>query len=200
VQTTNPASFKNPHSFKNKLGRLIWRWAWAVCFRPTPPRLFGGWRRFLLRCFGAKLGNTWIHSSVEIWAPWLLTAGNDVFVDQKSNLYNAYGIEIGDRVVISQGVFLCTATHDYKKNDFPLMGRPIKVGNDTWIAAEAFVAPGVTVHNGGVVGARAMVIKDVAEWTVVGGNPAKYIKDRVIEKDSLGLPADVPAGDSAKAV
>ncbi len=181
MQPNDPASFKNPHSLGNKIGRLTWGVVWWLLFRPTFPRLMGGWRRFLLRLYGAKLKNTWIHPTVRIWAPWKLEAGDDVFVDRDVNLYNAYGIRIGDRVVISQGSFLCTATHDFQLSNFPLTGKPIVVESDSWIAAEAFVAPGVVVGAGSVVGARAVVVKTVAPWTVVAGNPARYIKDRVVK-------------------
>src|SRR5688500_7659720 len=103
---TEIAKFRNPHSRKSKMGRLAWAIAYRLLFRPTP-WFMSSWRRFVLRCFGAKLGNAHFHARVDIWAPWLLEAGDHVYVDQDVVLYNAYGITLGNRVVISRGVFLC---------------------------------------------------------------------------------------------
>ncbi|MGH7967351.1 MAG: hypothetical protein ACREIC_01350 [Limisphaerales bacterium] len=97
-------------------------------------------------------------------------------------MYNAFGIELGNRVIISQGAFLCSATHDYRQPDYPLSGGKIDVEDDSWIAAQAFLAPGVHVGKGGVVGARAVVTKSVQPWTVVAGNPAKPIRTRSLEQ------------------
>jgi len=179
---TRITEFRNPHSTGNKVARLVWRIVWLLLFRPTPPRLFAGWRRFLLRLFGARLGRTYVHPSVRIWSPDRLITGDDVYIDERVNLYNAYGITIGSRVIVSQGAFLCTASHDHEDPTFPLIGKPITLRDDTWVAAEAFLAPGVTVNAGGVVGARAVVVKDVEAWTVVGGNPARMIKPRTLRQ------------------
>lgn len=173
------SEFVNPHSRANRVGRLVWQIVWMFLFRPTPWFL-GAWRSFLLRIFGARIGFARFHSSARIWAPWLLEAGDDTYIDANVNLYNAYGIRLGNRVIISQGSFLCSATHDYTDPKFALMGGEICILDDTWIAAEAFIAPGVRVGPGVVVGARAVVIKEPPAWTVVAGNPAKVIKERKI--------------------
>src|SRR5437867_9538894 len=178
---TETYKFDSPHTLRNKIARLLWTIVWRLFFRPTP-WFMRSWRRMLLKIFGAKLGNAEFDASVQIWAPWLLEAGDHVFVDRDVKLYNAYGITIGDRVVISQGVFLCTPSHDHTITTFPLIGKKITIGNDTWLAAEAFIAPGVTVSEGAVVGARAVVVKDVPPWTVVAGNPAREIKKRELRK------------------
>lgn len=177
---TAPQNFKNPHSLNNKLARLSWLIVWRLLFRPSP-WFMRGWRRLLVRSFGAKVGNVDLHPTVEIWAPWRLEIGEHVFIAEDCVLYNTYGLKIGSRVTISRGAFLCTPSHDHSVPEFPLIGAPITIGNDTWIAAQAFISPGVTIHDGGVVAARAMVIKDVAAWTVVGGNPAKLIKERQLK-------------------
>jgi putative colanic acid biosynthesis acetyltransferase WcaF len=178
---TNPSGFRNPHSRNNRVGRMLWQLTCALLFRPTP-YFMGRWRNGVLRRFGATVSNGRIESSVRIWAPWLLVAGDDVYVDVNVNLYNTFGIHIGSRVVISQGAFLCTATHDYTDSRYALIGGPITIEDDCWIAAEAFIAPGVTIGRGAVVGARAVVVKDVPPWTVVAGNPARAIKERRLVK------------------
>jgi putative colanic acid biosynthesis acetyltransferase WcaF len=108
----------------------------------------------------------------------MLEVGEHVYVDKRVNLYNAFGIRIGDRVVISQGSFLCSATHDYRDPTYPLTGGRITVEDDCWIAAEAFVGPGVTVGEGAVLGARGVAMKDLDAWGYYGGNPAAHLKPR----------------------
>jgi len=170
-------NFRNPHSLGNKLARVAWGVIYMTLFRPSP-HVLPQWRAMLLKLFGAKLGYGKVASSAEIWAPWKLKMGSHVYVDSRVQLYNPYGITVGDRVVISRDVVLCTPSHDYTQPDFPLIGGPITIGNDVWIAAGAFISPGVTIGDGAVIAARAVVTKDVEPWTVVGGNPAKVIKQR----------------------
>lgn len=93
-------------------------------------------------------------------------------------VYNLGPIKIGSHTVISQNAYLCAGTHDYTKPDLPLLREPITVGDGVWIAASAFIGPGVRVENNSVVGACAVVMKDVAENVVVAGNPARVIKNR----------------------
>ena len=104
-----------------------------------------------------------------------------MYVDANVYLYNTYGIELGSRVVISFGTTLCTPTHDFRIVGYPLVGKPVTVEDDVWIAAECFILPGTKVACGAVVGARSLVIADVPPWTVVGGNPAKVIAARHFE-------------------
>ena len=90
-------------------------------------------------------------------------------------------ITIGANTIISQKAYLCASTHDFTKPDFPLICKPITIGDSVWVAAEAFIGPGVIIEDGGVIGARASVFKNVDSWTVVGGNPAQFIKKRVLK-------------------
>jgi len=178
MQTT-PSLFCNPHGRRHRAARLVWRATHAVLFRPTP-WFMGAWRSWVLRRFGAKTGFARFDPSAQIWAPWRLETGSAVYIDRNVNLYTVFGIKLGDRVIISQGVFLCSASHDYRDPRYALIGGRITVEDDCWIAAEAFIGPGVTVGAGAVVGARAVVVKDVPPWTVVAGNPAREIRKRVL--------------------
>jgi putative colanic acid biosynthesis acetyltransferase WcaF len=178
---TNPSAFRNPHTRANRIARLLWRVVWLVAFRPTP-WFMGAWRTWLLKLFGAKIGFARFSSSCKVWAPWLLEVGREVYVDMDVDLYNVFGIAIGDRVVISQSAFLCGASHDYKDPAYSLIGGKIIVGDDVWIAADTFIGPGVNVGNGTVVAARAVVVKDTPQWVVVGGHPAKVLKDRTLSE------------------
>lgn len=184
---TDPVAFRNPHSRGNRIGRLAWGAAWSLLVRPTPWFL-GRWRRWVLRRFGARIGASAVDASVRIWAPWRLEIGDYVYVDDQARLYNVFGIRIGDRVVISQGAFLCGASHDYRDRAYPLIGGRITVEDDCWIAADAFIGPGITVGRGSVVGARAVVVKDVPPWSVVAGNPARVIRERTLNGQQPATP------------
>lgn len=166
-------------SLSNKLRRLAWNVCYWIFFRPFNLDLFKGWRRFILRSFGAKIGKkTCVYASAKIWAPWNLEIGNYSCMSPKVDCYNQGKISIGDHTIISQKTYLCASSHDFTISNFPLILKPIKISNQVWIAADAFIAPGISIGEGAVVGAKAAVFKDVDAWTVVGGNPAKFIKER----------------------
>jgi putative colanic acid biosynthesis acetyltransferase WcaF len=95
--------------------------------------------------------------------------------------YNVATVTLGACATVSQYSHLCAATHDYTDLTLPLVPKPISVGAHAWICADAFIGPGVTVGDGAVVGARSSVFKDVEPWTVVAGNPARFLKPRVLK-------------------
>lgn len=92
--------------------------------------------------------------------------------------YNAANVILGARAIVSQGAYLCSASHDYNSSAFDLMVGEIRLEKDSWVAAEAFVGPGVTLHEGSVALARAVVVRDVPAWTVLAGNPARQVAMR----------------------
>lgn len=173
-----------PFSRRNQLARFGWNIVQALLFRLSP-RPCHGWRCLLLRVFGAKIGpGTRIYPKVEIWAPWNLECGAVVGIGDGAKVYNQAKIKLGNFVTVSQGVHLCAGTHDFTKAGFPLVTKPIIIGDHAWIAAEAFVHPGVVIGEGTVVGARSVVIRDLPPWKVCAGFPAKPLKDRVMSQDS----------------
>jgi putative colanic acid biosynthesis acetyltransferase WcaF len=168
------------YSASELAGRVAWSLA-SLLFRWSPRPLYA-WRRWLLRLFGAKIGRqVQIYPSVRIQHPWLLDVGDYAALGEGARVYNLGQIKIGARATISQYAHLCAGSHDHASRDMRLLKAPIVVGEDAWICADAFVGPGVTIGNGAVVGARASAFKDVPPWTIVGGNPAKFIKKRVIQ-------------------
>jgi len=178
--SVDAASCPSPHSTRNKVGRVLWTMVWWLLFRPTP-RIAFGWRRCLLRLFGAKIGrNVRISPSARIWGPWNLVVGDESSIAHDVDCYCVERITIGRHATVSQYTFLCTASHDIADPNMRLTSAPIVVGDQAWICAGAFVAPGVTIGAGAVAGARAVVTRDVPPWTVVAGNPAVYLKDRVL--------------------
>lgn len=165
----------------DKLQRLAWNVCWALLFRPFGLPIFKGWRSFVLRCWGAKIGKgSLVHASATIWAPWNLELGQRTCIGPHTIIYSADKIILGNKVAISQYAYLCTASHDFNDPHHRLITAPIRVEDYAWVAAEAYVGMGVTVGEGAVVGARASVYKSVEPWTVVGGNPARFLKKRVI--------------------
>ncbi len=133
----------------------------------------------ILRVFGASVGpGAYIYPSVRIWAPWRLTLAEESCLGPGVDCYNVDLVQLGPGSIVSQRAFLCTASHDFDELGFPLVAGRIMISSQAWVAAEAFIGPGVTLHPGAVVLARAVVTRDVAEWTVVGGNPARAIRSR----------------------
>lgn len=175
---SNP--FPSTHSVTNRALRAVWQCTYFVLFRPTP-KVLHGWRRFILRIFGARLGTGCvIHPSVRVWAPWNLAMGDYACLGPYVDCYNVDRIKLGEYATVSQYSYLCGATHDYTDLSMPLIPKPIHIGARSWVAAGAFVGPGITVDEGAIVGARACVVHNVSAWTVVAGNPARLIKRRVL--------------------
>ena len=177
----NIAENRNSRKYSKKeiIGRLLWSIAYPL-FRYSP-RPFFGWRRLLLRMFGAGVGcKVNIYNSVTIYMPWNLEIGNWSSIGEYVLVYNLGKVVIGCYSTVSHRAHLCAGTHDYVDPSMPLQKPPITVGDQVWLCADAFIGPGVNIGEGAVVGARAVVVKDVSPWTIVAGNPAKPVKKRTI--------------------
>lgn len=168
---------------RHQLTRLIWNILWKTTTCLLPAR-YGGWyKRLILRLFGAKIDSTaLIYSSAGIYYPANLVMKSHSVLGPSVDCYNVAKVTIGSYATVSQKAYLCTASHDISDPKRRLIIAPIVIEDTAWVASDAFVGMGVTIGEGAVVGARAAVFKDVPAWTVVGGNPAKYIKDRIINK------------------
>lgn len=161
--------------------RLLWEITWRIFFRPTPRWAMHGWRRFLLRAFGAKIGNgSRIAPSCRVWAPWNLEMGEFSVLADDVDCYTMDKICIGSKVAVSQRTFLCSGSHRTDTLLRELITAPISIGNHAWIAAESFVHPGTNIGEGCVVGARSVVTKDMPAWTICAGMPCKPLKERKI--------------------
>lgn len=176
--------YNSNFSYKNKILRVLWITTYILLFRPCFSFFLKNWRILLLKIFGAKIAkNAVIYASAKIWAPWNLELGEYSCIGPQVDCYNQGKITIGSHTIISQKVYLCASTHNFEAPNFPLICKPIKIEDQVWIAADAFIGPGVMIGKGAVIGARSAVFKDVEAMTVVGGNPAKFIKARNIIKD-----------------
>lgn len=160
---------------------LIGRVAWGAV-RPLfrwSPKIFWGWRRWLLRSFGAEVGqDVRIDPTARVFIPWNLSIGDWSAVGAMAELYNLGHLRIGTQVTISQRAHLCGGTHDLSSADLPLVKATIEIGSGAWICADAFVGPGVCIGSMAIVGARAVAMKDVDEHAIVAGNPATIIGRR----------------------
>lgn len=145
----------------------------------TSPQAFFGWRRFLLRCFGARIGKgVLLRPSVCVTYPWKVQIGDWSWVGDDVTLYSLGDITIGESTVISHQAYLCAGSHDYTRSSFDLDVRSIHVESEAWLATRVFVGPGVTVGRGAVVGACSVVLHDVPAQTVCAGNPFKVLGAR----------------------
>lgn len=170
-----------PYRFREYAGRLAWEWCCRLLIRPSPRRAYG-WRRFWLARFGAKVENTSrIRPSTRIFQPWKLSLGEHTSIDDGVRIYNLGQMTIGDHSVVSQGAFLCGGTHDHTLADLPLIRSEVSIGCGVWVAADAFVGPGVVIGDNVVVGARAVVTRAVQPGVIVAGNPAIVIGYRKLE-------------------
>lgn len=132
-----------------------------------------------MRIFGASIGSgVHIYPTVRIMLPWNLSIGSEASIGDRANLYNLGLISIGPAATISQGAHLCAGTHDYLRADLPLLKLPIIIGEGAWICADSFIGPGVKIGDYAIVGARGVAMKDVADWVVAVGNPARVVKSR----------------------
>ncbi|WP_284215165.1 MULTISPECIES: putative colanic acid biosynthesis acetyltransferase [Alphaproteobacteria] len=182
VQSVDTEVFMNADDapifgLRHRLTRMAWGITWMLLASWTQP--FHGWRRFLLRVFGAKVGRgVYVAPSARIWYPGTLTLKDFCAIADHADIYSMGEIVIGRHAVISKRAHICTGTHDINDTRFQLTTAPIHIGDYAWIAADAFVGPGVTVGEGAVLGTHAVTVKDLAPWTVYIGNPCREIKKR----------------------
>lgn len=181
-QRIDLSKYENRLGRKHQVIRLVWGIVWPLGTWFLPRSAGMVWKRFLLRLFGAKISDTAnIYSSAKIYYPANLEMLDYSCIASDVDCYNVDRITIGANTTVSQGAYLCTASHDITNPLNPLITAPIVIEDQAWIGAKAFIGMGVTIGQGAVVGATASVYKDVEAWTVVGGNPAKFIKRRVIK-------------------
>ncbi len=172
--------FSLPDGFRGRPAWFVQLW-WLVqsVLFATSPQVLYGWRRFLLRLFGADVGrNVLIRPSVRVTYPWKVSIGDNAWIGDDVELYSLGPIKIGSNAVISQGSYLCAGTHDHNAIAFDIVASTVTVESQAWVAAQAFIAPGVTIGRGAVVGARAVVLADVPPLAVAVGHPAKVVKQR----------------------
>jgi len=162
-------------------GSYLARLTWFAFGKPLCASCIPGtfWRKFLLQLFGAKIGTgIRIKPRLHVTSPWMLRVGNHCWLGEDLWIDNLIEVLIGDHVCLSQGAYLCTGNHDYRRSTFDLRLGAIEVCSHAWIAAKSVVAPGVTVGSGAVVSLGAVVLTDVLSNSIVRGNPAQCVGQR----------------------
>lgn len=173
--------FNVPKGFrgKSKITVQIW-WIVEKTLFSMSPQFFYGWRRFLLRLFGAKIGKgVLIRPSARFTYPWKVTIGANTWIGEQTILYSLGEIVIGKDVAVAHGVYFNTGLHDYTKKEFPIMFDKIIVEDECWITNDVYIAPGVKIGKGCVIGARSSVYKSTSKGWVCYGNPSKPVKLRI---------------------
>ena len=174
LSQTSP--YASPWTLRRRFALLVWDLAWALTCRWTPKPL-NPWRLTVLRLFGATLhGTPFVHPRARIQQPWNLTMEHRACLGDRANAYSLGPIHLGEAATIAQEAYLCTGTHVFSDPNLPLRTAPIRVEGGAFVGARAFVLPGVTVGAGAVVGACAVVTKDVPPRAVVAGNPARPLR------------------------
>lgn len=172
--------FRMPEGFRGRSAAIVQIW-WIVqdtLFRMSP-QVFYGWRNFLLRLFGARIGHkVQIRSTTRVTYPWKLTIGDYVWVGDDCVFYNLGEIQVGSHVAIAHDVYFCTGMHEYERLDFPIGQKPIVIEDEVWLPNDIFIGPGVTIGKGAVVGARSTVLNDLPSGMISYGSPAKPVKPR----------------------
>ncbi|MDC0368071.1 putative colanic acid biosynthesis acetyltransferase [Opitutales bacterium] len=172
--------YQNPWPWWTQVLLICWRFSWLVFCRWTP-KFFNPWRIFVLKIFGAKLSGTpFIHSTARIQIPWNLTMKHRACLGERANAYSLGKIKVMEGATIAQESYLCTGSHDFNNPSLQLITKPITIGKNTFIGARAMILPGVSIGNQAIVGAMSVLSKDVPDYQIVAGNPAKKIGERAI--------------------
>ena len=178
------ASAEGQFDWRHKVRRACWYVVQATIYQ-VPLRRADPWRCMLLRTFGAHVGRRClVRRTAFVEIPWHLRLGDEVMLGDRVIVYSLAMITIGDRTMISQGAHLCAGDHDIDRPGRTLRRIPISIGSDAWIAADACVGPGVDIGNGVVLGARAAAFRDLPDWTVCVGVPAKPHRARLKPNNS----------------
>ena len=175
--------FRVPPGFRGRSAIYTQLW-WIVqsTFFGMSPQVFFGWRRWLLRLFGARIGKgVFLRPSVRVTYPWKLKIGDHCHIGDGVVLYTLGEIEIGDCAVVSQRSYICTGSHDFTSPTFDIYAKKIVIEAEAWVATDVFVAPGVRIGNGAVVGARSSVFSDVPPGAIYVGSPARLAGTRTMK-------------------
>ncbi len=193
AETAKDPYLRPSFSRRDRLRRLMWNICWGLLYRLSP-RPLHAWRVLLLRTFGAKMGpNCHFYPGSKVWAPWNLICADSVAAGDGVEIYNPAPIHLGSHAILSQGAYLCGATHDFDDAAFTLLAFSMELGAYSWICARASVAPGVNVGEGAVLGLASVATRDLEPWGVYAGSPAVKVKVR----KRINAPRENDAGDLA---
>lgn len=171
-------AYATPWNSSHHLRCFLWELCWNIFCRWTPKPL-NPWRLFWLRIFDAQIqGTPFVHQRARIAVPWNLTLHDRACLGDRAHAYSLGKIEIGARATVAQEVYLSTGSHDFSQSSLPLTTAPIVIGEDAFLGARVLILPGVTVGARSVIGAGAVVTKDVPADVVAAGNPCRVLHPR----------------------
>lgn len=176
---------KAPPGFRGRSGPivLLWQTVQQTLFAWSPQPAYG-WRRWLLRLFGAEIGKgVLVRPTARITYPWKVKLGSYCWIGDHAEIYSLGSISVGENAVISQRTYICAATHDYEDITFPLVAKPVVIEREAWIATDCYIAPGVTIGAASIIGARSTVLQSVAPAGIYVGSPARYVGARAPSSD-----------------
>ena len=181
-------------SLRNRVTRVLWSICYALLYRLSP-RPLHAWRVLLLRAFGARLGVAChFYPKGKIWAPWNLVCEDRVTLADDAELYNPSPMFLGSHAIVSQGAYVCGATHLYNEVSFQLVSFPMRLGAYSWICARAAVNPGVNVGDGAILALGSVATKDLDPFGIYAGIPARKVKER----SRTAVPPEYGGADPSK--
>lgn len=184
-----------PYSASEYFRKLLWNTIGAPMFRWSPRSLMQ-LRVWIVNMFGGQIHRTAVlRRTVRIWHPWLLSMEEHSCLGEEVMMYNLGPVHVGSHTVLSQRVHVCNGTHDISSVTLPLRRPSTRIGSGVWICADAFIGPGVIIGDNAIVGARAVVTKDVDHATIVAGNPAREIRHRPRPLDAVLNENNAPFGE-----
>jgi putative colanic acid biosynthesis acetyltransferase WcaF len=178
VPPENDPTLTPSFSAGDRAARLLWNLCHLLLYR-TSPRPMHAWRSMLLRAFGAKVGAAChFYPQSKVWAPWNLTCEDRVTFGDGAEIYNPSPVFFGSHAIVSQGGYVCGATHLYNELSFRLVSFPMRFGAYSWICARAVVNPGVNVGEGAILALGSIATKDLEPYGIYAGVPARKVKER----------------------
>jgi len=173
--------YDSPWTKSQQIKMLVWEYVWLL-FCAWTPKPANRWRLFWLKFFGCKIyGIPFVHQRARIQIPWNLILHDRACLGDRANAYTLGVVEIFENSTVGQEVYLCTGTHAFDNPSMNLITSKITIEKNVFIGARAFVMPGITIGENAIVGAGSLVTKNIEKNTIVGGNPAKFIKSRNLE-------------------
>ncbi len=172
-------SLKAAFPLRNRIARQLWAIVYVLLYRPSP-RPMHAWRAMLLRLFGATLGaQCHFYAKGKVWAPWNLICEDRVSLADDAEIYNPSPIFFGSHAIVSQGAYICGASHTYNDPKFPLVSYPMRFEAYSWICARAIVAPGINAGEGAILGLGSIATRHMEPYGIYAGSPARKVKERL---------------------
>lgn len=175
-------AYSSPWSRKEAILVRVWEVVWNIAVR-WMPKITSRWYVFLLKLFGCKIsGKPYVAPTCRIYAPWLLTLKDHCALGSRSEVYNLGPVIIGAKTTVAQYVYLCNGTHDFSNERMPLIVGTMVIGEKVFVGAKSIILPGLTIGDNAIIGAGAVLTHDAEAWGIYGGNPARFIKWRVMKE------------------